>query len=165
MAELKTKRTRASVSGFLKAIPDAGRRKDAMTVLRLMQTITKERPAMWGTSVVGFGVYHYRYASGQEGDWPLVGFSPRTSNLTVYIMPGFKQYGALMEKLGPHKTGVSCLYVRSLDDIHLPTLRELVRRSVRDMKQLVRERARPDTARRRRPSSRPRAVARSERDR
>lgn len=142
MSELKTKRTRASVSAFLKAVPDEKRRRDAMTVLKLMQSVTKEKPAMWGDSMVGFGTWHYRYASGQEGDWPLTAFAPRKGSLTIYIMPGCDRYPELMAKVGEPRRGVSCVYLKSLDDIHLPTLRELVRQSVRHLKQVVKERER-----------------------
>lgn len=139
---LKTQRNKLSVRAFLDAVADEKRRRDALAVSRIMEDITGEKPAMWGASMVGFGSYHYRYASGQEGDWPLVGFSPRKDNLTLYIMPGFAEYGALLEKLGRHRKGMSCLYIKSLDDVHLPTLKTLVRQSVRHMKQIVKERSR-----------------------
>lgn len=95
---------------------------------------------MWGSSMVGFGSYHYKYASGQEGDWPLVGFSPRKDSLTLYIMSGFTEYSELLGKLGQHKKTVSCLHIKSLDDVHMPTLKTLVRRSVKQMKKIVKER-------------------------
>ena len=139
-SQLKTQRTRASVKAFLDGVADEGKRKDARAISALMQAITGEKPALWGTSIVGFGSYHYKYASGQEGDWPLVGFSPRKDNLTLYIMPGFKDYADLLGKLGKHKKGMSCLYIKSLDDVHLPTLKTLVRQSVRQMKKIVKER-------------------------
>ncbi len=88
---------------------------------------------MWGSSIVGFGNYHYKYESGREGDWFLTGFSPRKQNLTLYIMPGFAQYDELMKKLGKHKTGKSCLYIKSLEDINLPTLKQLIQQSVKHM--------------------------------
>lgn len=138
---LKTQRTKAGVKAFLDQVPDEGRRKDAKTVAALMEDVTGEKPAMWGTSMVGYGSYHYKYESGQEGDWPLVAFSPRKANLTLYLMPGFKEYGDLLSKLGKHTKSVSCLYIKSLDDVHLPTLRTLVRQSVKHMKQIVKERA------------------------
>ena len=137
---LKTQRTRSSVKAFLDEVPDERRRKDARTISAIMQEITGEKPAMWGDSMVGFGSYHYKYASGQEGDWPLVGFSPRKDSLTVYIMPGFREYGELLEKLGKHKKGQSCLYIKSLDAVHIPTLKTLVRQSVAHMKRKARER-------------------------
>ena len=89
---------------------------------------------MWGSSIVGYGSYHYRYDSGREGDFMLTGFAPRKQALTLYIMPGFVQYDALLDKLGPHKTGKSCLYVKRLSDIHIPTLRTLIKRSVAHMR-------------------------------
>jgi hypothetical protein len=138
---LKTQRNRSSVTAFLDAVTDDARRKDCRTVAALMQDVTGEKPAMWGTSMVGFGSYHYKYASGQEGDWPLVGFSPRKDSLTLYIMPGFHEYTELLGRLGKHKKGVSCLYIKSLDDVDLPTLKTLVRQSVRHMKRMVKERS------------------------
>lgn len=134
MAELKTKKNTASVTAFLNRVTDEGKRRDAYVLLDLMRTVTKEQPTMWGSSIVGFGSYHYVYASGREGDWPLTGFSPRKQNLTVYIMPGFAEYGPLLKKLGKHKTGVSCLYIKTLDDIHLPTLKRLIQKSVKAMR-------------------------------
>jgi hypothetical protein len=134
MAEAKTKKTEASVDDFLAGISPEKKRQDALAICELMKNVTKAKPKMWGTSIVGFGSYHYKYASGHEGEWPLVGFSPRKQNLTVYIVPGFANYDALLSKLGKHKTGKSCLYLNSLEDIHLPTLRELIQRSVAEMK-------------------------------
>jgi uncharacterized protein DUF1801 len=139
---LKTQRTRASVKAFLDAIPDEQKRKDAHAVSALMQEVTGEKPALWGKSIVGFGSYHYKYASGQEGDWPIVGFSSRKDALTLYLMPGFSAHAELLDKLGKHKKAVSCLYIKSLADIHMPTLKILVRQSVKQMKQIVKERAR-----------------------
>lgn len=134
MGELKTQRTKASVSAFLNAVADDQRRADCKAVSKLMQEITGEKPAMWGASLVGFGSYHYVYASGQSGDWPLVAFSPRKQNLTLYIMAGFDGYPELMAKLGPHSTGKSCLYVKRLSDLHQPTLKKLITQSVKHMK-------------------------------
>ena len=140
-SQLKTQRNSTSVKSFIDTVPDEQRRKDARAVSAIMQDVTGEKPAMWGTSIVGFGSYHYKYDSGQEGDWPLVGFSPRKDSLTLYIMPGFAEYGGLLEKLGKHKKGVSCLYIKSLDDVHVPTLKTLVRQSVKHMKKIVKERS------------------------
>jgi hypothetical protein len=137
---LKTQRNAGSVKQFLDKVPDERRRDDARAVSALMEDVTGEKPAMWGTSMVGFGSYHYKYESGQEGDWPLVAFAPRKDSLTLYIMPGFKEYSGLLEKLGKHKTGRSCLYIKSLDDVHVPTLKTLVRQSVKHMKKMVKER-------------------------
>jgi hypothetical protein len=140
MAELKTKKTRDSVAAFIAKVEDPIARRDCATLKAMMEEVTKDKAAMWGTSIVGFGSYHYKYASGQEGDWPLVAFSPRKKSLTVYITPGFEGYQELLGKLGKHTTSRSCLYLKSLDDVHLPTLKTLVRQSVKEMKRIVRER-------------------------
>ncbi len=134
MADLKTKATKVSVSKFLRAISDEGKRKDSLALRDMMTEVTKAKPEMWGPSIVGFGRYRYKYASGREGEWPLVGFSPRKQNLTLYIMSGFEGYDELLEKLGKHKTGKSCLYIKSLDDVHVPTLKKLIRKSVKHMR-------------------------------
>lgn len=130
MAELKTKKTKASVNAFLDKITDEQRRKDCQTVLTLMKQATGEEPKMWGSSIVGFGTYHYRYASGREGDWPIIAFSPRKTDLTLYIAPGFEKFESLMAKLGKYKTGVSCLYIKKLDDVEIPVLKKLIAKSV-----------------------------------
>ncbi|MDX1522952.1 MAG: DUF1801 domain-containing protein [Anaerolineae bacterium] len=130
MAELKTRPTDESVEAFLNSVEDERKRRDSFTILELMKRVTQAEPKMWGPSIVGFGNYHYKYASGQEGDWFLAGFSPRKQNLTLYIMAGFDQYESLLEKLGKHKTGKSCLYINKIDDIDLDTLAELVKQSV-----------------------------------
>ena len=134
MAELKTKPNDQSVEAFLNSITDERKRRDAFAILDLMRKATRAEPKMWGSSIVGFGSYHYKYASGRGGDWPVTGFSPRKRNLTLYITPGFEQYGALFKRLGKHKTAKSCLYINTLDDIDLPTLKELVKQSVKHMK-------------------------------
>lgn len=133
MAELKTKETKASVSAFLNKIPDAARREDCFAVAEIMRAVTKEEPKMWGPSIVGFGHYHYKGKSGREGEWMLIGFSPRKSDLTLYIMRGFEEYPDLMKRLGKHKTGKSCLYIKRLSDIDTRVLKELVKRSVKAM--------------------------------
>ncbi len=133
MAELKTKKTKASVAAFLNKIADAQRRKDCQTVLDLMKQATGEEPKMWGDSIVGFGSYHYRGASGREGDWPIIGFSPRKTDLTLYIMAGFQEFESLMAKLGKFKTGKSCLYLKKLDDVEVPVLKMLIAKSVERM--------------------------------
>jgi len=133
MAELKTKPTRESVSKFIRAIPDNRLRKDCQLLTRLMSEATGARPKMWGPSIVGFGCYHYKYASGREGDWFLTGFSPRKANLTLYIMSGFDEVEDLLAKLGKHKTGKSCLHVRSLEDLDLAVLKRLIRASLRHL--------------------------------
>jgi hypothetical protein len=131
MAKLKTTRTNASVQAFLNAVADDTRRRDCQTVLKIMKRATKTEPKMWGTSIVGFGTHHYKYASGREGDWFLSGFSPRKTDLTLYLMTGVKPLGALMGKLGKHKTGVGCLYIKRLADVDLAVLEELIQESVK----------------------------------
>jgi Domain of unknown function (DU1801) len=134
MAEPKTKPTDLSVETFLITVADEARRADCFKVMKLMQKITKAKAAMWGAAIVGFGSYHYRYASGQEGDWPLTGFSPRKQNLTIYIMSGFEQHVDLMNRLGKYKTGKSCLYLKQLEDVDLGILSKLIDQSVRYMR-------------------------------
>ena len=134
MAELKTKRNKGNVAAFLNSVPDEKKRQDSFTVLELMKNVTGEEPEMWGDSIVGFGSYHYKYASGREGDWFLSGFSPRKQNLTLYIMAGFDEYDQLLEKLGKHSTGKSCLYIKKIEDIDIDVLKELVKLSVEHMK-------------------------------
>jgi hypothetical protein len=134
MAELKTKQTEASVSAFLDAVENEQRRADCRVVLDLMRAVTGEEPKLWGPSIVGFGSYHYKYASGREGDWFVTGFSPRKQDLTLYIMAGFDRYDELMAKLGKYKTGKSCLYLKRLSDVDLGVLRELVTASVEAMR-------------------------------
>lgn len=137
MAEPKTKPTSASVAAFIAGITEAGQRRDAKALVKLMRAVTRKQPKMWGSSIVGFGSYHYVYASGREGDWPVVGFSPRKGNTTVYIMNGFSRYGELLRKLGKHKTSVSCLYLRSLEDVDMKVLKAIVADSVRVMSRTV----------------------------
>ena len=124
----------ADVNAFLDAVENPRRRSDAKQLLALMRKVTGAPPMMWGPSIVGFGKYHYRYASGREGESLRVGFSPRKQNLVIYIMPGFSDYGEILEKLGKFRTGRSCLYVNKLDDVDLVLLEQLVRESFREMK-------------------------------
>ena len=130
MAELKTKPNEQSVEAFLNSVEDEKKRQDCLTILEIMKQITKAEPQMWGSSMVGFGSYHYKYESGREGDWFVAGFSPRKQNLTLYIMAGFSQYAELVGKLGKFKTGKSCLYINKIEDVDLPTLKELITKSV-----------------------------------
>lgn len=134
MAELKTKPTIASVSEFLDAIEDDERRRDCLAVAKIMKKATGAEPKMWGPSIIGFGDHHYKYESGRELDWFLTGFSPRKNDLTLYIMPGFARYEDLMAKLGKHKTGKSCLYIKRLADVDQTVLRTLVEDSVKHMR-------------------------------
>ncbi len=125
--ELKTKLNDASVEDFLNKVEDDKRREDSFVVLDIMRELTGQEPKMWGGSIIGFGSYHYKYASGQEGDWMITGFSPRKTSLTVYIMPGFERYDELMGRLGKFKTGKSCLYIKKLEDVDMVTLKELIK--------------------------------------
>ena len=135
MAENKTRQTSLSVTEFLKTVEDPVKRKDCHTLKRLMRKTTGRPPKMWGSSIVGFGKYHYKYESGREGNFFITGFSPRKQNLTIYIMPGFSRYAAGMEKLGKHKTGKSCLYIKSLDDIDMDILEWMIADSTEYMRQ------------------------------
>lgn len=134
MATAKTVPTGASVTAFLWAIENPRRREDAQLIKQMMGGVTGLRPKMWGPSIVGYGKYHYKYASGREGDFFLTGFSPRKAAMTVYIIPGFKSYGDLLAKLGPHKHSSSCLYLPSLDKVDLKVLEKLIATSVKDMR-------------------------------
>lgn len=138
MAEMKTQKNTASVTGFLADVPEQ-KRKDCEQVLALMKKATGEEPSMWGGSIVGFGSYHYVYDSGREGDWFLCGFSPRKQALSLYIMDGFAKYDDLLARLGKNKTGKlktgkSCLYVKSLADVDVAVLEKLIEASVRHMR-------------------------------
>ena len=130
MYKLKTRPTTSEVSEFLESVENQVRRSDCEQVAGLMQEITGEDPVMWGSSIIGFGSYHYKYASGHEGDFMITGVSPRKQALTIYIMNGFSGSPELMDRLGKYKTGKSCLYVKKLDDINLDVLRELIEDSV-----------------------------------
>jgi hypothetical protein len=134
MAEAKTKQNDADVDKFLSSVEGEQRRADCYAVLKIMQEATGAPAKMWGKSIVGFGSYHYKYASGREGDWMLIGFSPRKRELTLYITDGFDGCEPLMEKLGKYKTGKSCLYIKKLADVHLPTLKKLVKQSAKHVK-------------------------------
>jgi hypothetical protein len=134
--ELKTKVNDASVTKFLNGVVDERKRNDCLELLRMMKQITKEEPKMWGSSIVGFGSYHYKGKSGREGDWMLTGFSLRKQNLTLYLMGGFDTHAALLKKLGKFTTSVGCLYIKSLEDVDRKVLKELVQASVKRMKQL-----------------------------
>ena len=134
MKENKTKLNDSSVMDFLNSVENEKRKSDALIVLDLMKKLTKEEPKMWGSSLVGFGTYHYKYESGREGDFFLTGFSPRKQSLTLYIMNGFERYDKLMSQLGKYKTGKSCLYINKLEDIDLEVLQKLIVESVDYMK-------------------------------
>ncbi len=115
---------------FLDGVENVRRREDSRSVMNLMKDISGWEPEMWGPSIIGFGRYRYKYATGREGDWPRVGLSPRKQNLVLYIMPGFRRYDDLMARLGKHKTGSSCLYINKLEDVDLDVLAELIRQSL-----------------------------------
>lgn len=134
MSDNKTIPTGAPVEQFLSEVPDERKRRDSLELLDLMSAITGEPPRMWGSSMIGFGQYHYRYASGREGDFFLTGFSPRKSALTIYVMPGFSRYEGQLKQLGPHRTGKSCLYVKSLDAVDRDVLEDILRDSVARMR-------------------------------
>jgi hypothetical protein len=133
MAELKTQPNDQNVEDFLNSVADGTKRRDSFTILELLKQETGLEPVMWGDSIIGFGSYHYKYASGREADWFLTGFSPRKRNLTLYIMSGFEGYDKLLNKLGKHSTGKSCLYIKKLGDIDLEVLEELIGKSVQHM--------------------------------
>ena len=135
MAEQKTRPTEADVRAFLNAVTPERRREDSLTMLEMMSRVTGLKPKMWGPSIVGFGQYHYRYNSGHEGDSFLVGFSPRKTALTVYIMPGFSMYEDLMARLGKHSVGRSCLYIKRLDHVDHEVLKTLIEQSYAFMRE------------------------------
>lgn len=132
MYEAKTKPTRVSFSSWLAGIADETRRKDCKTLAALMTRVTGHKPKLWGPSIVGFGQYHYRYASGHEGDSCIVGFASGKNHISVYLVPGYEAVAtkALLAQLGRHRTGKGCLYIKRLADVQLPILEELVVRSV-----------------------------------
>ncbi len=135
MYEQKTKPTELNVEDFLNAISDEDQRQDAKAICQMMREVSGLAPKIWGTSIVGFGAYHYKYASGHEGDAALIGFSPRKGNTTIYLINGFARYRPLLEKLGKHKTGVACLYIKRLSDIDNSVLKELMTESLKCMKE------------------------------
>ena len=133
MAELKTQVNKASVAKFLNSIPDEQRRRDCIALADMMQAATNAKPEMWGAAIVGFGRYAYKYPNGKDAQWFVVGFSPRKQNLTLYIMPGVERYAEHLKKLGKHTTGKSCLYVKTLDDLHLPTIESMLKLAYKEM--------------------------------
>jgi len=133
MAELKTKKNEASVNDFINAIKDELVRTDCLEIVKMMKQATKSEPKMWGASIVGFGEYHYKYASGREGDWFVTGFSPRKQSLTLYIMGGLDQHKSLLKKLGKHTTGVGCLYFKKLADVDKKILNTIITNGVKSL--------------------------------
>ena len=134
MSDLKTRRNDGDVDDYLEKVEPKQKRQDCLAPRAMMEEITGEPAMMWGDSIVGFGSYHYVYASGREGDWLLTGFAPRQRNLTIHIMAGFDNYGELLDRLGKHKTSVSCLYINKLADVDEEVLRELIAHSVAEMR-------------------------------
>ena len=134
MAENKTKPTKASVDKFIKSQPDEQVRKDCAVISKLMSEATGEKPTMWGPAIIGFGSYHYKYATGREGDMPIVGFSPRKQNLTLYVSMSGEEQAELFKKLGKHTTSKACLYIKRLSDVDLTTLKKIIKGSVKRLK-------------------------------
>ena len=127
LAEIKTKENDSSVEDFINSVKDEAKRKDSLTILKLMQTATKEKPKMWGSSMIGFGNKRYKSpATGREVDWFKIGFSPRKANFSLHLVLDIKKYSAELKKLGKHKTGVGCLYINKLDDIDIKVLEKLI---------------------------------------
>jgi hypothetical protein len=136
MSTLKTLPNDADVIEFINSVDNEVRRSDALILLDLFSKVTKQKPKMWGTAIIGYGMYHYKSErSSQEGDWPLTAFSPRKQNLTLYIMPGFEELSDLLAKLGKHKTSVSCLYINKLSDVDMKILEAIIAKSYAAMKQ------------------------------
>lgn len=130
MTELKTKPNDQSVDEFLRKVENPKRRSDSFEILKLMREVTQEEPIMWGDSIVGFGSYHYKYASGREGNWFQIGFSPRKQSLTIYVVPELDRFEEILNRLGKFKTGKSCLYINKLQDINISTLKELMEEAI-----------------------------------
>lgn len=134
MAELKTKKNNASVADFLKKVEDKQKLADCRKIARMMRSATGKQAKMWGASIVGFDSYDYVYKTGNSGTWPITGFSPRAQNISIYVMPGFSKFKPLLKKLGKHKTGKSCLYIKRLADVDEKVLNQLILESVREMR-------------------------------
>ena len=136
MSENKTRPTDQNVTDFLSSVEHKIRRADGFALLETMQEITGEDAVLWGTSIVGFGSYHYKYESGREGDFLATGFSPRKANSTIYIMPGYQDFSEILSRLGKHKIGKSCLYINKLSDIDLGVLEELIVAGLKRLKEI-----------------------------
>ncbi|HEX7259685.1 MAG TPA: DUF1801 domain-containing protein [Candidatus Saccharimonadia bacterium] len=135
MSTIKTQVNNASATEFIDKVDNETRRNDSFTLLEMFTRITGEKPRMWGSSIIGFGQYHYKSErSKQEGDWPLTGFSPRKQNLTLYSMLGFGEYADLLKDLGKHKTSKGCLYINTLSDVDLAVLENFIKQSYEEMK-------------------------------
>ena len=134
MAELKTKPNDASVLGFLATIQDEKKRDDCHEIMNMMEEVSGEQPKMWGKSIIGYGTYHYKYASGREGDWMRIAFAPRKQNLTLYLLSGVESHPELLEKIGKYKNGKSCFYINKLDDVDRDILKKLMKASLDHLK-------------------------------
>ena len=135
MAGNKTIPTEASVEDFINQVADEQKRADSWTLVNIMEEVTGEPPVMWGPSIIGFGQYHYQYASGREGDMSLTGFSPRKQKMSLYIMDGFDKWDEYLARLGKHKTGKSCLYIKRLEDVDIDVLKDMISKSVEVVKE------------------------------
>ena len=135
MTELKTKKTEASVEGFLNKIKDEDTRRDCFEIAKMMKQVTRSEPKMWGSSIIGFGSRRIKYASGRELDWMVTGFSPRKANITLYIAGGIEKQTALLKTLGKHSTGKGCLYIKKLKDVDIKVLKKLLSESVQTVKE------------------------------
>lgn len=135
-AEIKTTVNNASVTAFLKKVDDEQKRKDSFEIIKIMQQVSKEKPKMWGPSIIGFGSLHYKYESGREGDMPLIAFSPRKQYITLYLLMGNDYEKPLLKKLGKHTTSKVCLYIKKLSDVDMKTLKELIAKTYQASKAL-----------------------------
>jgi hypothetical protein len=135
MAENKTKPTKESVTAFLNKIHDPQLRDDCFALVKMMQSVSKEEPVMWGSAIIGFGTYHYVYESGREGDTVIIGFSPRKQNISIYMMCGLNKVRDELANLGKHKTGGGCLYIKSLSDVNKTVLKSILAKACKEMKQ------------------------------
>jgi hypothetical protein len=131
MAKNKTTESAKSVAAFIESVPDQAKRKDTLTIVELMRSHTKFEPKMWGSSIIGFGSYHYTYESGREGDMPLVCFSPRKDSIVLYLSTEFEKREELLQRFGKHRTGKGCIYIKRLEDVDMGVLKEMIIRSVR----------------------------------
>ena len=136
MAELKTKPNDAGVLDFLETVEDEGKRDDCYEIMNMMEEVSGEQPKMWGKSIIGYGTYHYKHASGREGDWMRIAFSPRKQNLTLYLMAGVERHPELLEKVGKYKNGKSCFHIKKLDDVDRGILKQLMVASLEELEKL-----------------------------
>ena len=135
MSEAKTKPTQRSVDSFIATVEDDKVREDCYTIINLMEKVTGEKPKMWGSAIVGFGKYTYKYESGRSGEICMTGFSPRKANITLYVLAGFPEQAELLQDLGKHKSGKGCLYIKKLDDVNINILKSLIKESITFLKE------------------------------